>query len=83
MVIEKVKLDNETYRLFHITIYGQEVCVAEEKLEKHIQNCLDNDTYHSVEWIDNKYGYYVSQDIADTENEESIKKSVIDIIDED
>ena len=83
MTISKVVINDVTYRLFHLTIDGKHLCVAEEKLEKYIQKCIDEDAYHKVEWIDNQYGYYVSQDIADTENEEQIKQSVLDIIDVD
>lgn len=83
MEIESVSLMGKNYRLFHLNINGNPVCVAEEKLENLIQDCIEKDLYHLVQYVDERYGYYVSQDIADTENEESIKKSVIDIIDED
>lgn len=81
MEIEKVDIDNVTYRLFHIEIYGTIHCIAEEKLEKYIQKYLENNQYGGiVERIDNRYGYYVSQDIADTEDESKIKQSVIEIM---
>jgi hypothetical protein len=82
MEIQKIKLNDETYRLFHISIDDKHLCVAEEKLEKYIQNCIEDDTYHKVEWVDELYGYYVDQTIADAEDEEKIIQSIIDIVNE-
>lgn len=74
-------IDHQTYRLFHICIGNERICVAEEKLEKHIKECIDNKVYDMIVGIDDRYAYYVPQDIADTENEEEIVESVVDAMD--
>jgi hypothetical protein len=85
MEIEKVvsAVNNCTYRLFHITINGTDYCVAEEELDRHIMQCIDNDQYHLVQGIDERFAYVVPQEIADTEDVYCISKSVADILDED
>jgi hypothetical protein len=57
--------------------------VAEEELDRHIMQCIDNDQYHLVQGIDERFAYVVPQEIADTEDVYCISKSVADILDED
>ena len=85
MEIEKVvsPANNCTYRLFYITIGNRQFCVAEEELDRHIMQCVDNDQYHLVQGIDERFAYVVPQEIADTEDVYCISKSVADILDED
>ena len=61
MEIEKVvsAVNNCTYRLFHIKINGTDYCVAEEELDHHIMQCIDNDLYHLVQGIDERFAYVV------------------------
>ena len=85
MEIEKVvsPANNRTYRLFYITIGNRQFCVAEEQLDRHITQCIDNNSYDLVQGIDERFAYVVPQDIADTEDVYCISKSVADILDED
>lgn len=83
MEIERIFLNGVYYHLFHININGKHLCVAEEKLERFIQYCINIDAYDSVQWVDELYGYYVDQDIADTADEEKIKQFVLNILDKD
>lgn len=83
MEIQKITINGISYRFFFININDLCLCVAEEKLENFIQDCIDNDLYDSVRWIDELYPYYVEQSVADTEDEEKIKQSILIIIDEE
>lgn len=85
MEIEKVvsAVNNCTYRLFYITINGTDYCVAEEKLDRHITQCIGNNLYDLVQGIDERFAYVVPQEIADTEDVYCISKSIAEILDED
>lgn len=85
MEIEKVvsPINNCTYRLFNITIDNRQICVAEEKLDCHITQCIDNNSYDLVQGIDERYAYVVPQEIADTEDVYCITQSVANILDKD
>lgn len=83
MEIEKVvsPANNRTYRLFYITIGNRQFCVAEEELDRHISQCIDDKRYHLVQGIDERYAYVVPQEIADTEDVYGITQSIVDIFD--
>lgn len=83
MEIEKVvsPANNCTYRLFYITIGNRQFCVAEEQLDRHITQCIDNNSYDLVQSIDERFAYVVPQEIADTEDVYCITQSIIDIFD--
>lgn len=69
-----------TFKLFHIEIDGTEYCVAEERLNDFIEQQIEEECYSLVEEIDDRYEYYVPQEIADTQNENEIIKSIKDVI---
>lgn len=78
---EIITLDGVDYKVFYITIKGKEICVAEEKLNDYILECIDNNTYtNRIIAVDEMFGYVVPQEFADSENEEDIVKSITDII---
>lgn len=82
MEITKVELDGMEFRLFYIDIKGEQVVVAEEKLEIFMQKAIQNDRWSGkIRDIDERYGYYVDQDIADREDEDEIRESILDIMD--
>lgn len=81
MQIEKIMLEGNEFRLFHVFINNESFIVAEEKLENYIQQMIENDRYHIVQHIDEMYAIYIPQEVADTENEESIIQSVNDVLD--
>ena len=76
MRIEKTTINGREFRLFYVTIEDREICVAEERLNTFIEECIFCDKYHFVENIDNMYEYYIPQDIADGENEQEILISI-------
>lgn len=80
VIIEYISVNDTEYRLFHLTIDGKEYCCAEEKLDKFIEKCIENNQYHNVSYIDERYEYVVPQEIADTENDEEIIESIADVI---
>lgn len=79
-----ISLNGQDYKLFYITINGKEVCVAEDKLNEYIMDCIDNNNYTSeIINVDEMFGYVVPQELADKENEDEIVIYVIDVIKED
>ena len=84
MQIELVKIINGDivfiFRLFHIKIDNKNYCVAEERLNTFIEQQIENNHYHIVENIDDRYNYFVLQEIADTENEEYILQSIKEVL---
>lgn len=82
MEIINVKLHGKKFKLFKIEVFGEKIIVAEEKLNNYIEKCIDNGGYYSdVKKIDEMYGYYVPQEIADTLNETYITMSIEDVYD--
>lgn len=80
MEIEKIKLNGHEFRMFRVLINDESFLVAEEKLENYIQQMIEQERYHEVENIDTMYAIYIPQEVADTENEVEIIKSVIDVL---
>lgn len=80
MEIEKIKLNGHEFRMFRVLINDESFIVAEEKLENYIQEMIEQERYHEVENIDTLYAIYIPQEVADTENEVEIIKSVIDVL---
>lgn len=80
MEIINKKLHGKNFKLFELSICGKEIIVAEEKLNVYIEKCIDNGEYdNEVQNLDLMFGYYVPQEIADTLNEDKIKKSIEDV----
>lgn len=80
MEIEKINLNGHEFRMFRVLINNESFLVAEEKLEEYIQEMIEQERYHEVENIDTMYAIYIPQEVADTENEVEIIKSVIDVL---
>lgn len=77
MEIIKKTLDGQTFNLFKLQICGKEQIVAEENLDKYIENCFNYGIYdNEVKEVDLMYDFCVPQKIAKTMNEEEIRKSV-------
>lgn len=83
MYIERITLDGQTFRMFELVIAGSVMKVAEEKLDEYILEQIATEQYHKVRHIDEQYGYVVDQEIANTENEQEIRESIEDIMDDD
>lgn len=81
MDIIKIEIDGRTFRMFNLEIKGVFMNVAEEDLNQYIEDCIEHERYHKVQHIDEQYGYYVPQEVADTENEDDIRESIEDVID--
>lgn len=75
------------YTLLNVmTNAGYSVGVAPRSLEDVIYNALENDSYHLVEWLDNKYGYVLEDetfaDYLENGNVDDIYYHLNDIEDE-
>lgn len=84
MNILRIDLDGKEYRLFDITLHnGKSLVVAEEALEMHIQRMIEMEQYHKVRRVDEMYGYWIPQEVADGECEEDIVESIEDVYEEE
>lgn len=88
MNIHKAKIGNSEFRLFEIVVFKgtrneRTVLVAEERLDKKIESMIKKGQYHHVKDIDDKYNYWVPQDIADDECEFEIVDSIESVMWED
>lgn len=93
MEIIKEKVGRRTFKFFHnVTIFKgtskEQVIdyIAEEKFEKYVQEALESDKYYKIKGLkdlDETYGYYIPQSVANTENEEEIAHSIEEILNDD
>lgn len=83
MEIKRIEINGKTFRMFYLKIKGEYMNVAEEALDDYILEQVENEQYDKVKHIDEQYGYYVPQEVADTENEDDIRESIEDEIDDD
>lgn len=83
-----VQIDGVGYSLFEITVFKgtgkeQTILVAEERLNDKIEQLIEQDRYQEVKKIDDMYGYWVPQEIADDECEFEIVDSIESVMRED
>ena len=76
-----VTIDSLEYSLFEMTVFKgthheQTITAAEERLNNKVEEMIEQDRYHEVQLIDESYGYWIPQDIAD----EGIESEIIDCI---
>ena len=88
MQILKVKIGKKEYRLFEIVVFKntkheQTVMVADERLNRRIEQAINQEQYHKVQNIDDLFGYWVPQDIANDEIETEIIDSIESVMRED
>lgn len=88
MQILKIKIGKKEYRLFEIVVFKgtkheQTVMVAEERLNRRIEQAIQQERYMDVMNIDDLYGYWVPQDIANEEIETEIIDSIESVMRED
>lgn len=79
-----VEIDSQEYRLFEVNIgNGIVVTCAEEKLDNKIQEKIEQERYHEIRHIDEMYGYVIPQDVLDTNDEQDIIDSIVDVYEEE
>ena len=83
MDIINVELNGRTFIMFNLKVKGVYMNIAEENLDQYVEECIENDLYHTVEHIDNQYPFVVAQCIADLEDEDLIRDEIEGIIDAD
>lgn len=88
MLIHKIKIGKQEYRLFEITVFKgtahqQTIIVAEERLNERIEKAIQQERYHEVQKIDERCSYWVPQEIADDELETEIVDSIESVMRED
>jgi hypothetical protein len=82
MRTEIVELNGQEFKLFYVMFDNEEICVAEEKLDNYIEECIENDLYYGkVRAVDEMYAYCVAQCVADTDDEQEIIDELKVIID--
>lgn len=80
MDIINVELNGRTFRMFNLKIKGVYMNIAEENLDQYVEECIENDLYHTVRHIDEQYPFVVAQCVADLEDEDEIRDEIEAVI---
>lgn len=72
-------IDGQPYKMFTLDILGKTTNVASYALEDKIQEMIEHERYHEVQYISDKYEYYLPVEVDDTDERE-IRESIEDVM---
>lgn len=81
MKILEFVIDGKTYKMFELNILGTPTMVASYDLNEKLDEMIEQERYHEIRHIDEMYGYYLPQEVDETDEREMIE-SIEDVIDE-
>lgn len=81
MDILEFVIDGKTYKMFELNILGTPTMVASYDLNEKLNEMIEQERYHEIRHIDEMYGYYLPQEVDETDEKEMIE-SIEDVIDE-
>lgn len=81
MDILEFVIDGKTYKMFELNILGTPTMVASYDLNEKLNEMIEQERYHEIRHIDEMYGYYLPQEVDETDEREMIE-SIEDVIDE-
>jgi hypothetical protein len=81
MEILEFVIDGKTYKMFELNILGTPTMVASYDLNEKLNEMIEQERYHEIRHIDEMYGYYLPQEVDETDEREMIE-SIEDVIDE-
>lgn len=61
-------IDDKEYKMFNLCVLGLWVLVASSDLYDKIEEMIEDDRYQEVRWIDEKFGYALTEDVEETED---------------
>ena len=67
MKTRKFLIDGVEYKMFNLEIMGNRINVASNGLHEKIYEMIRNGRYEEVRHIDSLYGYYLPQDVDETD----------------
>ena len=67
--------------MFELNILGTPTMVASYDLNEKLNEMIEQERYHEIRHIDEMYGYYLPQEVDETDEREMIE-SIEDVIDE-
>ena len=67
MKTRKFLIDGVEYKMFNLEIMGNRINVASNGLHEKIYEMIGNGRYEEVRHIDSLYGYYIPQDVDETD----------------
>lgn len=91
MKIETISFNGKEYKVFKdVKVFSGTdkenviLFAPEERLEKDILELIEHDRYtNEVKEMDERYGYYLPQEVADAADESEVTRSLEDAIDDD
>ena len=75
MKTRKFNIDGVAYKMFNLEIFDKRINVASNELHLRVNDLIALGRYEEVRHIDSMYGYYLPEDIDDT-NPESVRESI-------
>ena len=81
MEILEFVIDGKTYKMFELNILVTPTMVASYDLNEKLNEMIEQERYHEIRHIDEMYGYYLPQEVDETDEREMIE-SIEDVIDE-
>lgn len=73
-------IDGKDYKMFTLDILDAPTNVASYDLNKKLDEMIEQERYHEIKHIVELYGYYLPEEIDDTDERE-VRESIEDVID--
>ena len=80
MITQDYIIDEKPYRMLTLEIKGETTNVATYSLNEKINEMIEQERYHEIEYIDKMYGYYLPEEVDETDERE-VRESIEDVMD--
>ena len=74
-------IDGQPYRMLTLEIKGELTNVATHSLNKKLNEMIEQERYHEIKYIDEMYGYYLPEEVDETDERE-VRESIEDVMDD-
>lgn len=71
-------IDGKEYKMFTLDIFDSPTNVASYDLNAKIEEMIEQERYHEIRHIDELYGYYLPQEVDETDERE-VRESIEDV----
>ena len=80
MITQDYIIDGKPYRMLTLEIKGETTNVATYSLNEKINEMIEQERYHEIDYIDKMYGYYLPKEVDETDERE-VRESIEDAMD--
>ena len=81
MITQDYIIDGQPYRMLTLEIKGELTNVATHSLHKKLSEMVEQERYHEIKYIDDMYGYYLPEEVDETDERE-VRESIEDVMDD-